>query len=64
MHVTKPPKSNPHSDMDGVHEDERPNIETANDVGQDNEDVELAAEETVGRPPYTPDQEGSDDRAA
>jgi hypothetical protein len=52
--VAKPPKSTPHSDIDGVHEDERPNIETANDVGQDNQDVELAAEETVGRPPRSP----------
>jgi hypothetical protein len=26
--VTKPPKSTPHSDLDGVHEDERPNVQT------------------------------------
>ena len=59
--MAKPPTSTPHSDIDGVHEDERPNTETANAVGQDNEDVELAAEESIGRPPRSPDR-GLDDR--
>ncbi len=60
--MAKPPESTPHSDIDGVHEDGRPNVESANDVGQDNEDVELAAEETVGRPPYSPGPDGNDER--
>jgi len=51
--VTKPPTSTPHSDMDGVHQDERRNVDTANESGQDNADVERAAEEDVGRPPYS-----------
>ena len=29
QNVTKPPKSTPHSDLDGVHRDEKPNVESA-----------------------------------
>ena len=58
--VTKPPKSTPHSDIDGVHKDERRNVDTAVDVGQDSSDVQRAAEESVGRPPRSEDEgEGS-----
>ena len=49
--VTKPPKSTPHSDIEGVHKDERRNVDTALESSQDNSDVERAAEESVGRPP-------------
>jgi len=59
--VTKPPKSTPHSDIDGVHEDERRNVDTAIEQGQDNKDVERAAEESVGRPPYS-DVESEDEQ--
>lgn len=60
--MTKPPKSTPHSDIDGVHEDEERNIDTAIETGQDNRDVKRAAEQTVGRPPYSSDEESLDDR--
>jgi hypothetical protein len=59
--VTKPPKSTPHSDIDGVHSDERPNVDTALESGQDNEDVEHAAEESVGRPPRSEEEAGGKD---
>ena len=55
--VTKPPKSTPHSDIDGVHEDERRNVDTAVQNGQDSGDVERAAEEAVGRPPHSDEGE-------
>ena len=49
--VAKPPKSTPHSDLDGVHEDEGRNVDSAVQSGQDNSDVKRAAEQSVGRPP-------------
>jgi hypothetical protein len=48
----KPPKSTPHSDIDGVHRDERPNIETAIEAGQTAENLALAREEGKGYPNY------------
>lgn len=59
--MTKPPKSTPHSDIDGVHEDERPNIETAREAGQDNEDLARAAKLDKARPPHSDD--AGDERA-
>ena len=50
--MSKPPKSGPHSDLDGIHEDEESNIETANEAGQDSADLERAARETIARPSY------------
>jgi hypothetical protein len=50
--VSKPPKSGPHSDLDGIHEDEESNIESANKAGHDSADLERAARETVARPSY------------
>jgi hypothetical protein len=32
--MSKPPPSTPHSDMDGIHQDERPNTEVAAELGQ------------------------------
>jgi hypothetical protein len=60
--VTKPPKSTPHSDIDGIHQDERRNVDTAVETGQDSADLERAGEESVGRPPHSDDGEGLDDR--
>ena len=51
--MTKPPKSTPHSDTDGVHQDERRNVDTANASGQGSKDVGRAAQESVGRPPHS-----------
>lgn len=56
MPVPQPPKSTPHSDIDGVHSDERRNVDTALEAGQDAEDLQRAAEEDVARPPYSDDE--------
>jgi hypothetical protein len=60
--MPKPPKSTPHSDLDGVHEDEKRNVDTANAVGQDTADLEEAKRKSTGRPPYSDDQGRKDDR--
>ena len=61
--MTKPPKSTPHSDIDGVHRDERPNVERALETGQGAEDLALAAKENAARPDYSDDVKNRDDRS-
>jgi hypothetical protein len=61
--VSKPPESTPHSDLDGVHRDERPNIDTAVEAGQGTDDLARASEETVARPDYSDDVKNRDDRS-
>jgi hypothetical protein len=60
--VTKPPPSTPHSDLEGVHQDERPNTDVAAELGQSAEDLEQARKESRGRPPVD-DQKSRDDRS-
>ena len=60
--MPKPPKSSPHSDIDGVHEDEKPNTVTADEAGETAADLDLARHQGKGRPPHT-DEEGLDDRS-
>ena len=54
--MPKPPESTPHSDLDGIRQDERPNVETATEAGQDGGDLERARKESKGRPPYSNDK--------
>ncbi|HEX8222406.1 MAG TPA: hypothetical protein VF605_01160 [Allosphingosinicella sp.] len=61
--MSKPPESTPHSDLDGVHRDERPNIDTAVEAGQGTDDLARASEETVARPDYSDDVKNRDDRS-
>jgi hypothetical protein len=61
--MPKPPKTPPHSDLDGVHEDERPNIETANAAGQGAADLERARADSPGKPVPGADRGGRDDRS-
>jgi hypothetical protein len=61
--VTRPPRSTPHSDIDGVHRDEKPNFESAVEAGQDSADLERAARENAGRPDYSDDVKNRDDRS-
>jgi hypothetical protein len=56
--MSKPPPSKPHSDLDGVHQDKRPNIETATEASQDSGDLERAHRESSGRPTYSDAKEG------
>ena len=53
--MAKPPKSTPHSDVDGVHRDERPNTETVQETGETSADLELASDKNKGRPRYGQD---------
>ena len=55
--MSKPPKSTPHSDIDGVHQDEKPNVETAQETGETGEGLELAREQSKGKPPHTDEAE-------
>lgn len=48
--MAKPPPSTPHSDLDGVHQDEKPNIETALETGETSADLKLARDRAKGRP--------------
>jgi hypothetical protein len=61
--VTKPPPTTPHSDLDGVHRDERPNVETAEAAGEGGADLARARDEGVGRPPASEDGPNRDDRS-
>ena len=58
--MPKPPQTTPHSDIEGVHRDEKRNVDSANDAGQDSSDLERAHDQTPGRPPYSDD---SDDKS-
>ena len=61
--MSQPPKSTPHSDIDGIHRDERPNVETAVEAGQGVEDLARARDEAAGRPEYSEDVGNRDDRS-
>ena len=54
--MSKVPKSTPHSDLDGVRQDQRPIIETARESDTDAGDVERARKDSAGRPPYSGDE--------
>ena len=54
--MTKPPASTPHSDLDGVREDQRPIPDSAREAGQDGGDLDRAREDSAGRPPVSNDK--------
>jgi hypothetical protein len=63
--VSKPPESTPHSDIDGVHQDEERNTKVAADVGEGTRDLKRAHDDSQGRPPYADDAgEGSGEAEA
>jgi len=62
--VTQPPKSTPHSDIDGVHRDEKPNVESAIEAGEGTGDLARARDEAVARPEHSEDVKNRDDRSA
>jgi hypothetical protein len=51
--VPKPPKATHHSDIEGVHQDERRNVDVAIDAGQNADDVAEAKRQSRGRPPQS-----------
>ncbi|HEX8482360.1 MAG TPA: hypothetical protein VF650_10685 [Allosphingosinicella sp.] len=62
--MTQPPKSTPHSDIGGVHQDEKRNVDSAIEAGQGTEDLARAAEEDAARPDFSDDVKNRDDRSA
>ena len=61
--MSQPPKSTPHSDLDGVHRDEKPNVESAVESGQGMEDLARARDEAAARPDPAGDVKNRDDRS-
>ena len=55
--MAKPPKTTPHSDIDGVHQEETPNTDVAADLGQSGAELARARRQSVARPPHI-DKEG------
>jgi hypothetical protein len=62
--MPKPPAATPHSDIDGVHREEKRNTDVASDLGQSGGSLEHAKDEAVARPEYRDDVENRDDRTA
>jgi hypothetical protein len=60
--VAKPPKSTPHSDLDGVRRDSKENVGAARESGQSAADLDLARAASKARPPHS-DEESLDDRS-
>ena len=65
--MVKPPETTPHSDLDGVHEDERRHTDVAVELGQDSGDVAEAKKQSIARPLDSDmrqqDKEDRDDRS-
>lgn len=61
--MSHPPKSTPHSDIEGVHRNEKSNVESANEAGQGTRDLARASEENAARPEHSDDVKNKDDRS-
>lgn len=61
--MAQPPKTTPHSDMTGVHRDEKRVVDSAIEAGQDSGDLARARKETVARPASHDDQPNREDRS-
>lgn len=59
--MAKPPESTPHSDIDGVREDQHHVADRAVKTDQDSEDLKRAKEDTIARPPSSDDDGKSGD---
>ncbi|MDQ4087415.1 MAG: hypothetical protein M3177_05335 [Pseudomonadota bacterium] len=51
--MPKPPATPPSSDIDGVHQDEALNKDSALQSGQDSGDLERARDEAAGKPDFS-----------
>ena len=60
--MAQPPKATPHSDIDGVHQDEARNTDVAAGRGESAETLDAAKDEAVARPEYRDDRRNRDDR--
>ncbi|QAY77367.1 hypothetical protein [Sphingosinicella sp. BN140058] len=61
--MAQPPKTTPHSDLSGVHRDEKRNVDSANAVGQDAGTVADAKRGNAARPESNDEEPGLDDRS-
>ena len=62
--MAKPPKATPHSDIDGVHQDEKSNTDVASDLGQSAASLSGAKKRSAARPEYAADRPNKDDRTS
>ncbi len=62
--MAKPPPSTPHSDIDGLHQDERPNTEVAAELGQSAKTLDDVGKERIAKPPPADDVKSRDDRTS
>ena len=60
--MPNPPKATPHSDIDGVHREERRNTDVAAKLGDSAKDLKQAHDESAARPHYSADPKSKDDR--
>ena len=60
--MAKPPPSTPHSDIDGVHEDERRNTDVASERGESAEELDRANRHNVARPEHRDDKKNETNR--
>lgn len=60
--MAKPPLTPPHSDLDGVHQDEKSNTDAAQAAGEDAGDLDRARREAAARPGRS-GEAGADDRS-
>lgn len=60
--MSKPPASTPHSDIDGVHQNERRSTDVAAERDESAEQLRKASKGNAARPDYHDDQENVDDR--
>ncbi len=62
--MPKPPKATPHSDIDGVHQDEVRHTDIAADRGESAGTLDRAKDEDAARPDYVDDVKNREDRTA
>ncbi|HEX8641882.1 MAG TPA: hypothetical protein VF704_12120 [Allosphingosinicella sp.] len=58
--MAKPPPTPPSSDIDGVHEDEAKNTDSARRAGQNTGDLGRARDQAAGKPDFSDDESGDD----
>jgi hypothetical protein len=61
--MPKPPNTPPHSDTDGIHEDEVRNVDAALASGQDTKALARARTEGAAKPDFSSDDANADDRS-
>jgi hypothetical protein len=63
MIMPRPPNTPPHSDTDGVHEDEVRNVDAAIESGQGTKELARARSEAAAKPDFSSDDDNAEDRS-